>query len=173
MDSQLPPRESSGNRVVIWVKHYWLIWGWWHGKPCADGVKFINWKVSKIEQNHTSSCSLPNVQWGFTRPFSIYFSFGIVRDIVPLVIWIYTWIFLSKLIFHANWALEDILCNFLPIKLAKYRKTRLYSLPPPFSCGWVGRSRIAKKRSHFVLVTDQLTNRPTGQLTNLPTDWPT
>ena len=42
-------------------------------------------------------------------------------------------------------------------KAAKYDKTRPYTLP--LSRGLVGRSGIAKKRSHFVLVTDRPTRR--------------
>ena len=40
-------------------KSFWLV-SW---KATMDGVKFINFSCLKIEQNHTSSCSLPVITY--------------------------------------------------------------------------------------------------------------
>ena len=47
--------------------------------------------VSCLNRVSQLSCNITS-QWGFTRPFSIYFSLGKVRDIVPLVILVVTWL---------------------------------------------------------------------------------
>ena len=44
--------------------------GWCHAKPTMDGVKFINFTCLKIEQNHTSSCSLAIITYGSILGFS-------------------------------------------------------------------------------------------------------
>ena len=49
----------------------WLV-SW---KRTMDGVKFINFSCLKIEQNHTSSCSLPVITYETILGFSYKSSF--------------------------------------------------------------------------------------------------
>ena len=51
--------------------------GWCHVKGSADRVKFINFKSFEIEQNHTSSCSLPITIYESILGFSYSTSFFI------------------------------------------------------------------------------------------------
>ena len=44
--------------------------GWCHTNPTVDGMKFINFTCLKIEQNHTSSCSLPILTYESILGFS-------------------------------------------------------------------------------------------------------
>ena len=44
--------------------------GWCHAKPTMDGVKFVNLTCWKIEENHTSSCSLAIITYGSILGFS-------------------------------------------------------------------------------------------------------
>ena len=52
-----------------------IAYGYCHGKPTMDGVKFINFSCLKIEQNHTSSCSLPVITYESILGFSYTSSF--------------------------------------------------------------------------------------------------
>ena len=43
---------------------------WCHAKPTMDGVKFVNLTCWKIEENHTSLCSLAIITYGSILGFS-------------------------------------------------------------------------------------------------------
>ena len=74
-----------GENGMFWKHHYRLIIfeynifdfqilifniGWCHAKPTMDGVKFVNFTCWKIEENHTSSCSLAIITYGSILGFS-------------------------------------------------------------------------------------------------------
>ena len=56
--------QGANNYILVHsteVNHSFVFpftYDWCHAKPTADGMKFINFTCLKIEQNHTSSCSL-------------------------------------------------------------------------------------------------------------------
>ena len=58
-------QDNDGTQMLLEDKlslktlDVYIFYGWCHVKGTAYRVKFINSKCVEIEQNHTSSCSLP------------------------------------------------------------------------------------------------------------------
>ena len=90
---------------------------WCHDKPTVDRVKFINFTSLKIEQNHTSSCSLPVITYESILGFSYVSSFFMQITLKKLLFAVLLLRNLAKYNKEINMIVKFLLCDHVFEKL--------------------------------------------------------